>query len=502
MNVRLEARNIFKSFGPVQALVDVSMLIESREIVGLCGENGAGKSTLIKVLTGVYAADKGRILLDDVECKTLSPQTAQEAGIAFVSQELSIAPQLSVFDNIWLGHRAVPFFHRRSHLRERAVEALRLVGMEDLGLDVAASTLSLGQRQLLEIARALVREAQILFLDEPTATLADQEIRQIFKTLRRLRDEGRSIVYITHRLSEVFELCDSVTVLRNGRIVASQPVSRSSRQQLIESMLGYSLGEIYPERASSRRKRVLEVRDLSVPGLVNPLSFELAQGEILCLAGQIGSGAPDVIRALAGLIYNAEGGVFVEGRRLALGSVPAAMAAGLMFVSEDRATEGIFLKMTVADNLVALWNQMAGGVLVWHRDVARVAGNTAVSVGVDRSRLRDRVADLSGGNQQKIAIGRATVAASRGILLMNEPTRGVDVGARADIYRLMRKLCSQGFSILMSSSDIEEVVGMSDAVITMFRANAVTMYREEEVSPAQIVADIVHQEHASTLVSS
>lgn len=498
----LEATTLFKSFGAIRALSDVSFAVGPGEIKGLCGENGAGKSTLVKILTGVYQPDAGSITVAGRARQIRDPQAAQELGIAFVSQELSIPPHLSVFDNIWLGHRATPFLHRRRALRERAREILRLVGLDHLSLDRSASSLSLGERQLLEIARALVRDARILFLDEPTATLSNHEIQLVFTTLRRLRDHGTSIVLITHRLSEIFELCDTVAVLRNGRAVASRKVEGSSRKELIELMLGHPLDQMYPARAAPSSKLAMTVRGLRVPGAFSDLSFDLQDGQIICLAGQIGSGAPDALRALAGLIYDAEGQVEAHGCRLRLGSVPRSMAAGLIFVSDDRAAEGLFLKMPVLDNLAALWMQKtSGGPVLDLGDMAAIAARTADSVGVDVRRLPSRASDLSGGNQQKIAIGRASIAADRAILLMNEPTRGVDVGARAEIYRQMRRLCDGGFSIIMASTDIEEVVGIADVVITMFRGAAVALYRGAEIARNQVLADIVHQGHDATEVA-
>jgi ABC-type sugar transport system ATPase subunit len=493
--LRLEGRDLSKSFGAVAALSGVNFSIDAGEIRGLCGENGAGKSTLVKILTGVYQPDQGSVMIDGVSLDALNPHLAQEAGIAFVSQELSIPPHLSVFDNIWLGHRAVPLLHRRSALRKRAVNVLQLVGIDYLDLDLPASALSMAERQLLEIARAIIRDAQILFLDEPTATLSNHEIERVFATLRRLRQQGTSIVFITHRLAEVFELCDTVTVLRNGAIVASRHIRDATREHLIELMLGYTPALMYPKRATAQQEIALSVHSLKIPGTLSGLSIDLARGEIMCLAGQIGSGASDAVRALAGLIYYAEGDVRRRGTRLSLRSVSNSMAAGLMFVSEDRAAEGIFLKLGVLDNLVALWlNRGRQWSLLHRRELYSLASRVAETVGIDRRRLASRASDLSGGNQQKVSIGRATIATENAVLLMNEPTRGVDVGARVEIYRLMRELCERGFSILMASTDLEEIAGISDVVVTMFRGTAVASYRGTEISRSRILADIVNQE--------
>jgi len=495
----LEARGVAKSFGPVRALRGVSFAVAQGEVRGICGENGAGKSTLIKVLTGVYRSDRGAILVDGVERRIDGPQDAQALGIAFVSQELSIAPHLSVEDNIWLGHRDVPLLHRRRALRQRAQEVLELVGLTHLSVDVRASTLSLGERQLLEIARMLVRNARVLILDEPTATLSDREIAHVFATLRRLKEQGRTIIFITHRLGEIFEICDSVTVLRNGYEVGSFAISEVDRAGLIEAMLGRPLAQMYPPAALTADGPALVVRDLHIPGTVGSLSLAVPQGRIACLVGQIGSGAAEAVRALAGLDYTARGEISVGGLHLRLGSVPEALARNVRFVSEERAAEGVFLNLSVRENLVATQLETLGtGGWMSRQRLTAAAGRLAGMVGIDGSRLRSRTRELSGGNQQKVAVGRSVTGAGKGVLLMNEPTRGVDVGARAEIYVLMRRLCEQGYAILMTSTDIEEVVGMSDIVVTMYRGAKVAEYAGDAIDRSRILSDIIHQETAVT----
>jgi ABC-type sugar transport system ATPase subunit len=494
MDAVLDITAVSKSFGAVNALHDVSFSINAGEVRALCGENGAGKSTLIKLLTGLHQPDRGRIRVDGQERQIKSPADAQALGIASVSQELSIVTQLSVLDNIWLGHRDVPFFHRAARLRKRAEEVLELVDLAPPSLDAPAGTLSLAERQLLEIARMLVREARILILDEPTATLADKEIERVLAALRRLRSQNKAIIFITHRLSEVFEICDSVTVLRNGEEVGTHRTADMDRPRLIELMLGRPLAQMYPSSTGRSGNIALSVRDLTVPGTVHGLSFDLRQGEITCLAGQIGSGAIDAIRALAGLIYDATGDVVVAGKRLGLGSVPRALSHNLRFISEDRAEEGVFRKLSVQENLLAAQLETLGGFgLLSRRRLANSARRMAGAVRVDETRLRNVAGELSGGNQQKIAVGRSITSLGEGVLLMNEPTRGVDVGARAEIYALMGQLCENGYAILMTSTDIEEIVGMSDHVITMFRGEKIRQHEKGAINRQDILADITYQ---------
>ena len=489
----ITTRNIWKSFGPVEALKDVSFAVRPGEIRGVCGENGAGKSTLIKILTGVYRADRGTVLVDGEATDIRRPQQAQELGIALVAQELSLTLHQTIEDNIWLGNRTVPLFHRRRVFRDRAVRALETVGLGSLDLDTPVAALSIGQRQLVEVARLLTRNARVLILDEPTAALSDVEIEKIFAALRALKQEGRSIIYITHRLGEVFEICDTVTVMRNGEVVATHHVERIDRDRLIELMLGRPMGEMYPDSSSRSGGPLMVVEGLRIPGVVEDFHLVAPRGQIVCIAGQIGSGAAEAVRAIAGVVPEATGRVVVSGRPLQLNSVPQALASNVMFISEDRAGEGIFLHMSVLDNLVAtrLGEYSRGGLLSWPAlrfAAARLAGR----VGVSRTRLRARAEELSGGNQQKLAFARSLERKEPGVLLMNEPTRGVDVGARSEIYRLMQEFCDLGYALVMTSSDLEEVMGLSDVIVTMYRGRQVARYERGQATIHRVLSDITH----------
>jgi ABC-type sugar transport system ATPase subunit len=496
----LSTQHLAKNFGSVRALSDVSFALAAGEIHAICGENGAGKSTFVKLLMGILQPDAGTIAVDGAHVIVRGPQHAQKLGLGFVAQELSLAPRLSILDNIWLGAADVPFFHRRAALRRRAHAALDALDVGDWDLDRPVGELTIAERQVVEIARLFARQARILVLDEPTATLTDAEIARILAVLERLREQGRSVIYVTHRLGEVFALCNRVSVFRNGERVATEPVAAMKRTRLIELMLGRAIGDMYPQRSVGAASReAVRVERLNVRRQVRDFSLAAPYGKIVCLAGQIGSGANVVTRALAGLVEDATGEVHLHGTPVPLGSVAAALARDVVFISEDRAAEGLFHQMPVRDNLVAasFSRHARAGVLDWPA-LRHLAERLADRLGVDRARLRAAATQLSGGNQQKLLFARALARGGAFVVLMNEPTRGVDIGARADIYRLMRELCDQGFSLIVASSDLEEVAGIADVAVTMYRGAIVGRYERDAIDIGRILADITHPVDAAS----
>ena len=499
----LAVEGVSKHFAGIQALSHVSLEIRSGEVLAICGENGAGKSTLVKILMGIHQPDSGSIFSEGREVEVRSPADGQALGIALVSQELSLAPDLSVADNIWLGSRRVPLFHRRAVLRRRAADTMAMLGFGGDFIDRPVASLTLAERQLVEIARNLCRDARVLILDEPTAMLSDGEIERTFAAIRRLRSQGTAIVYITHRLGEVFTICDAATVLRNGQVVGSAATNELTRERLVEMMIGRQLENMYPPSRRDSAEPLLAVRDLRIPGVAEDIALTVRCGEIVGIAGQIGSGAADVIRALAGLVPASAGTVQIGGKPVALGSRSRMLAAGVAFISEDRAVEGLFLKREVRENLVAsrFGEFSRAGLISWGRLTAG-ATRLAARVGIDFKRLRHKAEDLSGGNQQKIAFGRCVDPVRPGLVLMNEPTRGVDVGARSDIYIIMREFCAQGFGLLMHSTDLEELLGMSDIVLTLYRGRLVATYRHDDADLQRVLADITHANTRAGLASS
>ena len=489
----LSVSGLAKRFGNVVALKSASMGLRAGEIRALCGGNGAGKSTLVKLLTGVLQPSEGTIYIDGRPVLLRNPIDGQRHGLALVAQELSLAPDLSIYDNLWLGHAQAPFRRRTLQAERRAGECLVQAGLDGVDLDLSVRRLGLGQRQLVEIARGLVREARILILDEPTATLSNNEIELVFAAVRSLKAQGRSVIFITHRLGEVFDLCDTVTVMRNGEVVASEQARDLSRDRLIALIVGRQLDHIYPEAKARPGDAVLELNGLSIPGVVRDLDLRCRAGEILGIAGQIGSGANEAVRAMAGLEHAAIGQLRVRGRSIGFGSPSRAAAAGIQFVSEDRASEGIFLRAEAGRNLVATrlpdhsrWGLLGG------RRLRSLATSLAPAVSFDQRRLSALADQLSGGNQQKLAVGRCVGRARGGVLLLNEPTRGVDMGARADIYRLLRRFCEEGYAIILCSTDMEEMLGLADRLVTMYRGRLVRSFARGAFDEAAILTDMTH----------
>jgi ribose transport system ATP-binding protein/rhamnose transport system ATP-binding protein len=491
----LSIKGLTKSYAGAPALTNVTLSLRAGEIRAICGENGAGKSTLVKMLMGIVQPDSGTISIAGDSHEIRGARQAQQLGLGLVAQELSLAPHLSVLDNIWLGSAEVPFFHRRASLRTRARAALATLGVGDWDIDCLVGALTIGQRQIVEIARLLAREARVLILDEPTATLSDIEIARLMHVLRTIKAQGHSIIYVSHRLGEVFDLCDSVSVLRNGEHITTGPINQFTRNSLIELMLGRAFEEMYPKRGDgvADRHGGLRVKNLSIPGVVDDFSMAAPRGKIVCIAGQIGSGATAVTRALAGLVDDVEGDASIDGRPIRLGAARAIASNDVIFVTEDRAGEGIFPGLTVEDNLVATRLPEAShwGVISW-RAVRKTANQLSEQVALTCAHLGIRARNLSGGNQQKLLFARAVGKNRPGILIMNEPTRGVDVGARAEIYRLMRGLCDDGFVLVIASSDIEEVVGVADIVFTLYRGRVVGHYESGAVTMSVILRDIAH----------
>jgi ribose transport system ATP-binding protein len=488
----LRVAGISRRFGAIQALNDVDFELQHGEVMALLGENGAGKSTLVKILAGLLDADRGTISIEGGERDLGSPGRSLAAGIAVVQQEFSLVPTLSVAENVFLGGREFSGPWTRGRLARRARPYLARVGLDDLDPHRLVESLSVAERQLVEIARLLARDARILILDEPTAALSDVEIERVKQVVRGLAGHGHAVVYVTHRLAEVFEIADRVTVFRNGRSQPSVAVKGLSMDQLIERILGRPLEEMFPRRSAGFGEPVLKIEALETGGLAAPIDLTVRAGEIVGLGGQLGSGSGRLLRAVAGTEAMSGGTVRVGDDVLRGHSLRRAIRSGIVYCSDDRKRDGIFPARSVTENLsaTALWRVTPRGLVSRRRENA-LARSLAGFFQIDARRLGHRAATLSGGNQQKVALGKWLGAQPR-VVLVEEPTRGVDVGARAEIYAHLRRLADEGLAVVFASSDLPEVLGLADTVASFYRGRLVRVAPAQDWTAARLLADVMH----------
>ncbi|KYC40840.1 D-ribose transporter ATP-binding protein [Scytonema hofmannii PCC 7110] len=464
----LEMQGITKRFNGVSALQNVNLTIYPGEVHALMGENGAGKSTLMKILAGAYIADEGEIRINGQPIKITDPGTARKSGINLIYQELNVAPNLTVAENIFMGSelRRGQFLDRKS-MQLEAQQVLESLGASFTDRDVVG-TLSIAEQQQVEIARALKDNSRILVMDEPTAALSDRETECLFEIVRKLRNNGIAIIYISHRMEEIYALADRISVLRDGQYIGSLTRDEISPQRLVQMMVGRSMQDFYEhQRQTNLGSVVLEVRNISDGRKIEPASFKIRAGEILGLSGLVGAGRTEVSRLIFGADPKVSGEVFLNGNKLNIHSPSDAIAAGIGYVPEDRKDQGLFLEMSSRKNIAlnTLKEDAKAGVVNWG-SVNKLATEAVENFNIRLANLEIRAVDLSGGNQQKLLLAR-WLAIKPKVLMLDEPTRGVDIGAKSEIYRIMSELAAQGVAILMVSSELPEIVGMSDRVLVM-----------------------------------
>ena len=486
---RLTMHGIRKRFGPTQALAGVDLELRAGEVHALVGENGAGKSTLMKVLSGAVRPDAGRLTLDGQPYAPSGPQEARRRGVAMIYQELTLAPHLSVEANVLLGLEQTRCgFLRGAHNRRRVENALEVLRHPEIRPDSPVSRLSPAAQQLVEIARALVLDVRALVLDEPTSALTQDDARRLFDLVRRLRQRGVAVVYISHFLEEVEAIADRFTVLRDGRSVGGGAVRAFPRERIIELMVGRSLTEQYPRIPHDLGEPVLQLRDLAGVDLPRGVNLTLHRGEILGVAGIVGAGRTELLRAVFGLDPVRRGEVVVKAVCSARAGPRERIEQGLGLLSEDRKREGLALTQSVADNLTysRLRPYSRGGWLDLGRR-AQAVRDWLAKLGVRCRGPEQPVGELSGGNQQKVALGRL-LHQQADVLLLDEPTRGVDVGSKAEIYRLVGELAAQGKAVLFVSSYLPELLGVCDRLAVMARGRLSPVRPVAEWSPEQVMA--------------
>jgi len=483
MSALLTYDRVGKRFPGVVALDEVSFAVAPGEVRALMGENGAGKSTLLKILAGEYRPDSGGLVIDGVPLAFASPRDSQAAGVAIIHQELHLAPDLTVTENLLLGRMpSRGGFIDRKEARRQAEAILARLG-EAIDPDARLRSLSIGKRQMIEIGKALARDARIIAFDEPTSSLSATETRQLMRIIDELRRDRRAILYVSHRMEEVFEISDSVTVLRDGRHLGDFPdMAALSQDQLITAMAGRTIADIYAYRPRPHGEVAVQIDGLIGPGLRQPIDLQVRQGEILGFFGLVGAGRSELFKLLYGAVSPLAGSVSIDGAVLAPGDPRRAIAAGLGLCPEDRKDEAIMPLAGVAENIAIARRNIANHALVDDRSEGRQAASLIELMRVKTASATTPIATLSGGNQQKAIIARWLAAEAR-ILLMDEPTRGIDVGARSEIYAHMYRLAEEGRSILFASSDMPEVMGVADRIVVMREGAIAGILSRAEATP-------------------
>ena len=482
----LELKNITKLYPGVKALNHVNLSFRRGEIHALVGENGAGKSTLIKTITGAIAPTEGEVIVNGHTFQGLTPALSRENGIAAVYQEFALVPVLDVTENIFMGEyiRKGPFFDKKA-MRSRAKTLLDSLNIE-INPDEKVADLTTGYQQIVEIAKAISKNAQILIMDEPSAPLTNNEVEAMFRIVRRVKQQGMTVIYISHRMEEIFQLADRVSVLRDGTYICTKNIQDTDKDDLIKLMVGRTLKESYPLRNFIKDETVLEVKNLSGNGVKN-ISFQLKKGEILGLGGLVGAGRTELAELLFGSAKIRSGEIYLHGNRMIPRSPKDSIGAGISLVPEDRKNQGLVLDMSVRDNLcMASMKKLSKNGMLSSKKAERFSEEYVEALRIKTPGIMQKVKNLSGGNQQKVVLGK-WMGNQPEILIFDEPTRGIDVGAKQEIYKLMTSLVEEGKSIIMISSEMEELLGMSDRIIVFSKGRLVGTLAKEEFSQEKVL---------------
>jgi rhamnose transport system ATP-binding protein len=477
-----------KSFGAVHALVDGSVTLYPGEAHALLGENGAGKSTLVKILAGVHRADSGSLSLHGEPVEFSGPAASRAAGISIIYQEPTLFPDLTVAENIFMGRQPMRAGRRidRGAMNQAAADIFARLGVA-LDPDRLARGLSVADQQLVEIAKALSLEASVLVMDEPTAALTLVEVERLFEVMRTLRAQGAAVLFISHRLDEVFASCQRVTIMRDGAFVRTAPIGELTVDDVIRSMVGRDLDTLFPKTRTNPGDEVLRVEHLSRQDVFHDISFSVRRGEIVALAGLVGAGRSEVARAVFGIDRRTAGAVWLGGKRLPNGSPRAAMQAGIALVPEDRRQQGLVMDLGIDQNVaLASLRGLSRFGLIRRSSERKLALRWATRLQLKFGRIRNAVATLSGGNQQKVVLGK-WLAREPILLIIDEPTRGIDVGTKAEVHRILDGLVADGMAVLMISSELPEVLGMADRVLVIHEGRLAAEFSHDEANEADIM---------------
>lgn len=485
----LQVRGLRKTYGGIKALDGVFFELRKGEVHALMGENGAGKSTFMKILAGLEKPDSGDILLGGVPYKPRGAFDALREGISMIHQELLAVPELSVAQNLFLGKEITRFW--KKWIDNRAINEMAAEWLEKLGISISPETkmksLSVAEMQMVEIAKALSNDARILIMDEPTSALSDREAERLFSLIEGLKSRGVGIIYISHKMDEIFRISDTITVFRDGRFIDTRPAAELDQPALISLMVGRKLSGIFPENISEKGASIYTVQHLSRHNCFRDISFELHAGEILGISGLVGAGRTELARVLYGLDRADEGQVLLHGEPTLPDSPRTAIRRGVAYVSEDRKSVGLITKMSVLGNIsLASINSYAAYGFIRKKDEQNAAGKLARHLRIKCSSLHQRVETLSGGNQQKVAIAKALLAKPK-VIILDEPTRGIDIGAKVEVYHLIRQLASEGLGIILISSEMPEIIGLCDRVMVLSQGKQAALLNKSEATQEKIM---------------
>ena len=485
--VFFEMRGISKEFPGVKALDNVGFTVNEGEIRALVGENGAGKSTLMKILNGNYKKDSGSILIDGEEVNITNPQIADSLGITIIFQELNLVDELSITENIFAGRLAKKGkLVNWKELNRRAKEMLLRIGF-DVDPTTIVDKLTVAEKQMVEIAKALSRNSRIILMDEPSATLTKKELDALFQIIRDLKSQGIAVIYISHRMEEIFEICESVTVLRDGQIIGTRQVADVTSDELVEMMVGREVSSAFPKRDVEIGEEVMRVENLCRKDRRQQVSFALHRGEVLGVAGLVGAGRTEIMRAIFGVDYINTMNVFVKGKKVKISNPSNAKKHGIAFLTEDRKAEGLTLDFTVKSNIVAAnLPSIKKGLFTNNKAENKIADDFIERTRIKTPHRNQKVGNLSGGNQQKVVVSKWLNSAPD-ILIMDEPTRGIDVGAKREIYEIINELVAQGKSVILISSELPEVLGMSDRVLVMKDDAIVAVLEGDDINAVEVM---------------
>ncbi len=487
--MKIKLKNINKSFYNIQVLKNVNFDLKEGEVHALVGENGAGKSTLMKILTGIEKKDSGEIFIDNKKIEIESIKDGMDLNISLLHQELNILPNMTIWENMFIGREIKNSF---GFLDVSAMRKITKEKLKEIGLSIDVNTLMgdlpIGRQQLIEIASALLWDKKVIILDEPTSALTNKEIEILYKVITKLKKEKVSFIYITHRLEEIFEICDRVTVLRDGEIIKTTSTIETNIENIIKQMVGYEFKERYPKSKFLIGEKILEVKNLSNNGYFSNINFELRKGEVLGFAGLMGSGRTEIMQTIFGILNNYSGNIIINNNIVKIKNPMIAKKNGIAYITENRKEEGILLDFSISDNIVLpnlkyILNKIN---LIDYKKQQQLSEEYVEKLDIKTDSVNKMAHTLSGGNQQKVVVGK-WIATAPTILILDEPTRGVDVGAKYEIYEIINELKTNGVAIIMISSELQEVIGMSDRIAVMYEGNLQKILTKEEFSQEKIM---------------